>query len=84
MHFALSFHKYRGLLSRMCTSQISSFPQSITDRTEMLHWHKINCSHLEVVRKTTGMYLPDREASLIKKEYCRLSASPHSLQVTPT
>ena len=28
-------------------------------------------------------YLPDREASLIKKEYCRLSASPHSLQVTP-
>ena len=28
--------------------------------------------------------LPDREASLIKKEYCRLSVSPHSLQVTPS
>ena len=28
--------------------------------------------------------LPDRETSLIKKEYCRLSASPHSLQVTPS
>ena len=28
-------------------------------------------------------YLPDREASLIKKEHCRLSGSPHSLQVTP-
>ena len=27
---------------------------------------------------------PDREASLIKKEYCRLSASPQSLQVTPS
>ena len=26
--------------------------------------------------------VPDREASLIKKEYCRLSGSPHSLQVT--
>ena len=26
----------------------------------------------------------DREASLIKKEYCRLSPSPHSLQVTPS
>ena len=30
------------------------------------------------------LYLPDREASLIKKEYCRLSGSPHSLQVTPS
>ena len=29
-------------------------------------------------------YLPDKEASLIKKECCRLSASPHSLQVTPS
>ena len=27
--------------------------------------------------------LPDREVSLIKKEYCRLSVFPHSLQVTP-
>ena len=26
----------------MCTSHIPGFPQSITDRTEMLHWHKIN------------------------------------------
>ena len=29
-----------------------------------------------------GEYLSDREASLIKKEYCRLSVSSHSLQVT--
>ena len=42
MHFSFSFHKYQGLLSRMRTSQISGFPQSLTDRIEMLHWHKIN------------------------------------------
>ena len=42
MHFSLRFHKYQDLLSRMCTSHIYGFPQSITDRIEMLHWHKIN------------------------------------------
>ena len=31
-----------------------------------------------------NVIVPDREASLMKKEYCRLSASPHSLQVTPS
>ena len=37
--------------------------------------------HIILKQKETkkDTYLPDREASLIKKEYCRLSVSPHFL-----
>ena len=59
IYFSLSFHKYQGLLSLMFTSHISSFPQSITDRIEMLHWHKFHMfssgSGMLQSNKCTGM-----------------------------
>ena len=51
-------------------------------------FRNVGCCHVPVLgpvafAQGSKKKYPDREASLIKKEYCRLSASPHSLQVTP-
>ena len=57
-------------------------PPPRTDGSKKSMSNRVNKGHL--ARNCRSSKTPDREASLIKKEYCRLSASPHSLQVTPS
>ena len=78
------FHTVHGKSSNhLCASAVgvssdSVFPSTIT------HWGVVGkCRQRRSVGGQGWRFGKHREASLIKKEYCRLSASPHSVQVTP-
>ena len=74
MYFSLSFHKYQGLLSCMFRSHISSFPQSITDRNEMLHWQKFHMfsfgSGMLQSNKCTGMLQSNKCTGMLQSNKC--------------
>ena len=71
MYFSLSFHKYQGLLSCICTSHIPSFPQSIINRIEMLHWYKFHMFSFGSGKKTmydgyvTDQHVGDQFAQIV-------------------
>ena len=44
-------------------------------------FRNVGCWHVPVLGPVA--FAQGSKKKLIKKEYCRLSASPHSLQVTP-